>query len=259
MMKANRVSLTLLGAALVFLAGLAQAQLIVSEREITRQSRTEWLMMKKHNPQFGNDRTQRYVQCIANELINVLGPEWQELAWEVIVFDNDELNAFVLPGGKISVFSGLLRVADTPDALAAVLGHEIAHLTEGHVIERARSGQRSTAVSILGSAATGIPRDYFEFGASIGLQLPFQRRQESEADIVGLNYMAQAGFDPRAGLALWQNMKLESEGRNKPPLWMSTHPREDDRIDDMVPLLVSNLKVFNEAQDAGRIPNCYPR
>jgi predicted Zn-dependent protease len=171
----------------------------------------------------------------------------------------DEVNAFVLPGGKISVFSGILKVADTPDALAAVMGHEIAHMTEGHTMERLRAEQRSTAASILGSAATGLHPDYFKMGAAFGVNLPFARRQESEADRVGLQYMAKAGFDPRAGIQLWQNMAIANEDRNKPPVWMSTHPREDDRMYGMVPLLVDNLKIYNEAQDAGRIPNCYPR
>ena len=248
----------LIGFLLATVAQVATAQLIVSEREIMRQSRTEWLMMKKHTPQYGDERIQSYVRCIAGELVKVLEPEWQSLSWEVIVFDNDELNAFVMPGGKIAVFSGIMRVADTPDALAAVIGHEIAHMTEGHVLSRARSSQRGTAGAIIASAATGIHRDYFEFGAQIGLQLPFQRRQESEADIVGLEYMAKAGFDPRAGMSLWQNMKLASEGRNKPPEWMSTHPREDDRMNDMVPLLVQNLKLYNEAIEGGQTPACYP-
>lgn len=259
MVNLQRPLSILLGVLLAGVGTLAQAQLIVSEKEIMRQASTQWLLMKKHSPQYGDDRIQRYAGCIANQLIGVLDPQWQDLRWEVVVFDNDELNAFVLPGGKIAVYSGIMRVADNPDALAAVLGHEIAHMTQGHVLERARQSQRVTAGAILGSAATGIPRDFFEAGGMFGAVLPFARAQESEADRVGLEYMAKAGFDPRAALQLWQNMQLESEGRNKPPQWMSTHPREDERLDSMVPLLVANLKLFNEAQDAGRIPSCYPR
>jgi predicted Zn-dependent protease len=91
----------------------------------------------------------------------------------------------------------------------------------------------------------------------IGLQLPFQRRQESEADVAGLEIMARAGYDPRAGVYLWQNMKAMS-GPSGVPEWLSTHPREDDRMEAMVPLLVPNLKLYNEAHAAGRIPNCSP-
>lgn len=256
--RLRQISL-LLGALTATAAPLASAQLVVSQREAERQARTEWLMMKKHTPAYGDERVQRYVQCIADELVAVLDEEWQDLNWEVMVWDVDEVNAFVLPGGKISVFSGILKVADTPDALAAVMGHEIAHMTEGHTMERMRAEQRSTMGAILGSAATGLHQDFFKMGAAFGVNLPFARRQESEADRVGLEYMAKAGFDPRAGIQLWQNMALANEDRNKPPVWMSTHPREDDRMYDMIPLLVDNLKIYNEAQDAGHIPQCYPR
>jgi predicted Zn-dependent protease len=259
MLKLQRPLSLLLGVLLAGVGTLAQAQLLVSEKEIMRQASTEWLLMKKHTPQYGDERIQRYARCIANQLIDVLDPEWKDLRWEVIVFDNDELNAFVLPGGKIAVYSGIMRVADNPDALAAVLGHEIAHMTEGHVLARARQSQRVAAGAIIGSAATGLPRDWFEAGGTFGALLPFARAQESEADQVGLEYMAKAGFDPRAALQLWQNMQLEAEGRNQPPQWMSTHPREEQRLDSMVPLLVSNLKLYNDAQEAGHVPNCYPR
>ena len=259
-MRSAMVSARIAAALLASLAAAtAHSQLLMGKREIERQSATEWLIMKRENPQIGNPRTVRYVECIAGAIIRQLDPEWHELNWEVVVFDNDQLNAFAMTGGKIGVFSGIFKVADTPDALAAVLGHEIAHMTEGHVFDRARRASRTTAAAILGSAATGIHRDYFEFGSHVALQLPFQRGQESDADVVGLRYMAQAGFDPRAGLQLWQNMEAASEGRNQPPEWMSTHPREQERIDDMVPLLVENLKIYNEAVEAGNLPACYQR
>ena len=259
-MRSAKVSARIAAAVLGGLAAVsAHSQLLMGKREIERTSATEWLVMKRENPQITDPRVVRYVECIAGAIINQLDDEWHDLNWEVVVFDNDQLNAFAMTGGKIGVFSGIFTVADTPDALAAVIGHEIAHMTEGHVFDRARRASRTSAASIIGAAATGIHRDYFEFGGMLALQLPFQRGQESEADVVGLRYMAQAGFDPRAGLQLWQNMELAAEGRNKPPEWMSTHPREYERIDDMVPLLVDNLKLYNEAQAAGRYPNCFPR
>jgi predicted Zn-dependent protease len=239
------------------LAVTAHSQLLNGKREIERQSATQWLIMKREMPQMTDRRTVEYVECIAGAIIRQLDPEWHDLNWEVVVFDNDQLNAFAMNGGKIGVFSGIFRVADTPDALAAVIGHEVAHLTEGHVFDRARRASRNTAAAIVGSAATGIHRSVFETGTMILSQYPYQRGQESEADVVGLGYMAKAGFDPRAGLQLWQNMEAVSEGRGKPPEWLSTHPREQERIDDMVPLLIENLKLYNEAHDNGRIPACY--
>lgn len=240
-----------------FIASGSEAQLIFSKKEVERQHRTQWLLTKRYMSVYPYERVQRYVQCVANDLIKVLDDEWQALNWEAVVFDEESPNASVLLGGKITVHSGILRIADTPDALAAVLGHELAHLTEGHVMERTRQASRTSAAAILGAAATGIHRSYVEQSAMVGLQLPFQRRQESEADVVGLEIMARAGYDPRAGIYLWQNMK-EMGGPGGVPEWLSTHPREDDRMDAMIPLLVPNLKLYNEAQAAGRIPTCAP-
>ena len=148
-MRGKTVSARLaLAIAACAMAAAAQAQLLAGKREIERQSATEWLIMKRENPQVGDPRTVRYVECIAGAIINQLDPEWHELNWEVVVFDNDQLNAFAMTGGKIGVFSGIFKVADTPDALAAVIGHEIAHMTEGHVFDRARRASRTTGLAI---------------------------------------------------------------------------------------------------------------
>lgn len=242
----------------VWLVNGANAQLIFSKKEVERQHATQWLLTKRYTPVYPYERVQRYVRCVATDLIAVLGDEWQDLNWEVIVFDDDTPNASVLLGGKVSVNSGILKIADTPDALAAVLGHELAHLTEGHVMARTRQASRTSAAAIIGSAATGINRSLFEQGAMIGMQLPFQRAQESEADEKGLEYMARAGYDPRAGVYLWENMKAATDPKGRPPEWMSTHPREDERMEAMIPLLVPNLKLYNEAHAEGRIPTCRP-
>jgi predicted Zn-dependent protease len=258
----SRRSVFVILGALISLLGLtvANAQLVFSRKEIERESRTAWLLMKKQTPIHPDERVQEYVRCVANEIINVLDPEWQALNWEVIVFDVDGENAAVLPGGKIQVWSGMLRIADTQDALAAVLGHEIAHLTEDHTIQRARSASRTSLAGIVGQAATGLHRSYFELGANLGLHLPHQRQNETEADLVGLQYMAKAGFDPRAGITLWQTM-LERQRQNRemqPAEFVSTHPAAQTRIDDMIENLVPNLTTFNEARAAGHYPNCYP-
>ncbi|HEX6999059.1 MAG TPA: M48 family metallopeptidase [Gammaproteobacteria bacterium] len=253
-MRYRAPALVAIGSVLAFLAGgIAQAQLIVTEKEVMRQARTEWLLLKKHTPRAGNERLQSYVECITNRLIDVLEPSFQDLSWEVVVFDDDAANAFALPGGKVGVFTGILRVADTPDALAAVIGHEIAHLTEDHIMQRAKRQSRTDALVILGGAATGMG-DVIRAGAQIGLALPFDRRQESEADLVGLEYMAKAGFDPRASIYLWKNMADVNKGA--PPEFLSTHPSNDRRLDDLVQSLTPALVHFNEARDSGRRPNC---
>jgi predicted Zn-dependent protease len=235
------------------LSGSAEAQLFASEKEILRQSRVEWLSMKRHTPLSPSPRLQRYVECVAYNIIDVLPEEDDALDWEVVVFDDEAINAFAMPGGKVGVFTGILRVADTPDALGAVLGHEIAHLTEDHVMERARRQSRTEALVLLGGAATGM-RGSVRDGATIFLSLPFGREQESEADIVGLRYMAKAGFDPRASIYLWKNMAATREGRT--PEFLSTHPSDDRRLDDLVKSLTPALIDYNSAREAGIRPGC---
>lgn len=251
-------ALPLFSAALaaVLFAASAQAQLFTSEKEIIRQSRVQWLTMKRQTPLSPSPRLQQYVECVAYDIIDVLPPEYDNLDWEVVVFDDEAINAFAMPGGKVGVFTGILRVADTPDALAAVLGHEIAHLTEDHVMERARRQSRTDALVLLGGAATGMRGAARDAGA-VFLTLPFGRKQESEADIVGLEYMAKAGYDPRAAMYLWKNM-ASNRGRNRPPEFLSTHPSDDQRLDELVKSLTPSLITYNEAREAGVRPNCQP-
>lgn len=244
--------------ATVGLASIAQAGILVSEKEIMRQSRVEWLSMKKHLPREPNERVQNYVACIANRLIAELDEKHKALDWEVIVFDDDGINAAALPNGKISVLSGLLKVADTPDSLAAVLGHEIAHATQNHVMARAKKGARTDMLVLLGSAATGIRSDMLAEGAAIGMTLPYAREQETEADLVGLTYMSKAGFDPRAAMYLWKNMSTANKG-NRPPEMLSSHPSDDTRLDSIVKDITPALISYNQAREAGKRPNCQLR
>lgn len=239
------------------LLGIAQAGLLVSEKEIMRASRVEWLSMKKHLPMDPDPRVQAYVRCIADRLIAELDAEHRNMDWEVIVFDDDGINAAALPNGKISVLNGLLRVADTPDSLAAVLGHEIAHATENHVMDRAKKGARTDMLVLLGSAATGINSDMLRQGAAIGMTLPYAREQETEADLVGLKYMANAGFDPRAAMYLWKNMSAANKGA--PPEILSSHPSDDTRLDNIVKQITPALVSYNKARESGKRPNCQIR
>jgi predicted Zn-dependent protease len=239
-------------AGLVFTTS-ARADLFASRKEIERESRVQWLDMKKHLPR-ADPRVQKYVQCVTYQIIGVLPASFQNLDWEVVAFDNGELNAFAMPGGKVGVFTGILKVADSPDALAAVLGHEIAHLTQDHVMKRARRETRNDALVILGDAATGLG-GLIQQGTTLGLSLPYDRKQESQADLVGLGYMADAGFDPRAALYLWKNMMKQNTG--SPPEFLSTHPADDKRLDDIVQNLAPALVRYNKAREDGKRPNCH--
>jgi predicted Zn-dependent protease len=251
----RKLSVSLLAATVgVFALTVAQAAIFVSEKEMERQYRVEWLTMKRHLPIHPSQEVQRYVTCVASRIVSVLDDSYKDLDWEVIVFDDDMKNAQVLPGGKVAIYSGILTIADTPDALAAVIGHEAAHLTQGHVLERARRAARADTLSVIGNAATGLGGMIRE-GAMLWMFLPFSRAQETESDAVGAHYMAKAGYDPRAALYLWRKMAEEREG----PVgeFASTHPSPGTRMADLVPHLTPALQEYNAVRDSGVRPNCH--
>jgi len=254
----RRFQWSVIGVALTLLANVAYGQFVVSEKEIKRQARVEWLGMKRHIPLEPDARVQKYVECVAKSVLATLPPEFANVEWEVVVFDEEEVNAFADPNGKIGVYNGILKVADTPDALAAVLGHEIAHATNGHVMARARKNARQEVWAMLGGAATGAT-DVWRESIAIGLGLPYAREQETEADLVGLTYMSNAGYDPRSAVYLWKNMASRhdnSNGQDRPPEFLSTHPSDQVRIDNMIKNLTPALVKYNAAREAGKRPNC---
>lgn len=204
---------------------------------------------------------QRYAQCIANALIAVLPERERDQDWQIRVFESEQANAFALPGGYMGINTGLLRVARNQDQVAAVVGHEIGHVLARHANERV-STQTSTqlALSVLSSAA-GMQgaggqqlMGALGLGAQYGIMLPFSRRHETEADVIGVRLMADAGFDPRASLDLWDNMS--AEGGARPPAWMSTHPSHGERTQVLQSEMEGALARYEQARQAGRTPNC---
>lgn len=232
-------------------------QFSTSEREIERAVRVEWMQMKRSLPRPANPAIQTFVECVANALIATLEEPYSNMDWEVVVFDDESLNAFAMPGGKIGVFTGIFKAAETPDGLAAVIGHEIAHVTQDHVMSQARRQVGTDLLARVGGAATGLYGYSSEF-TRVLMNLPFSRRDESEADLVGLDYMADAGFDPRATMYLWKNMGDMRQGGEQAE-FMSTHPSDDRRLDDIVRSITPALIKYNEAIEAGHQPNCLGR
>lgn len=204
-----------------------------------------------------------YIACVANAVVDVLEPPYSDLDWEMAIFEVDAINAFAMPGGKIGVMTGILKAAQNQHQLAAVIGHEIAHVTANHSNERAlRSSVSNVGIQVvavlLGGGHQGATYTAYEAlnaGAALGIMLPFSRSQESEADIIGLDYMARAGFDPRESVPLWQNMTAESE-KDEQAEFLSTHPSSSKRIDALVSQFGTTLVLYNEAHQQGRIPNC---
>jgi len=215
--------------------------------------RLQWLQMKRELPRDPRPQVQRFAECISKAILNVVPKEYQDLDWEVIVFDSDSRNAQVMPEGKIAIYSGLLEVANTPDEMAAVLGHEVAHLTEGHVHQRVLRSAGTGLLGVAGGVLTGFGRES-QTTAEVLFQLPYQREQEREADLVGMHYMAMAGYNPAATLELWRGMSENRDGA--PPEWLSTHPDPDFRMSDMAKNLAPALVEYNKALDSGVRPRC---
>jgi predicted Zn-dependent protease len=167
-----------------------------------------------------------------------------------------------LPGGKIGVNTGLLKVARTQDQLAAVIGHEVAHVTEGHANERVSADfatqsslQLLSAVADASNPMHGQLIALLGAGVQIGVLRRYDRKHESEADLVGLDFMAKAGFDPRESVALWLNMA--KAGGGQPPEFLSTHPSYNSRIYELRKRIPSAMLLYEDAKARGQRPRCF--
>ncbi|PSJ45821.1 peptidase [Zobellella endophytica] len=202
-----------------------------------------------------------YVQCIANQLVAEVPASYGQSRWEVVVFDSPQVNAFALPGGKVGVYSGLLKVAKNQDQVAAVVGHEIAHVLARHSNERVSRTQLtnmglSAADLALGQSGLRQPAmAALGLGVQVGYLLPYGREQEAEADRLGLEMMARAGFNPEQSIDLWRNMSAAASGR-QPPELLSTHPSHGTRIQELNAAMPSASALYQQARTQGKTPTC---
>jgi predicted Zn-dependent protease len=175
------------------------------------------------------------VQRVARRIEAVARRDKPAFVWKVTLLRKDEANAYCLPGGKIVVYTGILPLTRTDAGLATVLGHEVAHATAEHVAERLeREKLTKIAVAIVAGGIAVTPAQYAHVVALLGIggqaaSLPFSRKQESEADHIGLIYMARAGYDPHQAVAFWQRMLRASRGK-EPPEFASDHPSTARRV-----------------------------
>jgi len=196
-----------------------------------------------------NERVRRVGTRIAEAVGNAL-PNAQ---WEFVVFDEPEtVNAFALPGGKVGVYTGLLKLATSDDELAIVLGHEIGHVTARHGAERISNGMLVAGAGVLLDASLRENKNHDLFLTGYGLiagggMLKFSRNHESEADHIGVRYAAKAGYDPRAAVTFWQKMEKAGTGSNV-PAFLSTHPSHEKRVADLQGLMPEALPLYEAAK-----------
>lgn len=202
------------------------------------------------------------MSCVARSIVAQLDQEYklpEGKSWDVKVFQNEAANAFALPGGHIGVFTGLLDVAKNQHQLAAVVAHEVGHVIAEHGGERisqalvTQGGLTAAGALMKDSQSKPLILAAMGAGAQVGVLLPYSRKQESEADIIGLRLMAKAGFDPQQSVELWKNMAAHSKGA--PPQFLSTHPAPETRINNLQKEMASAEKLRPATASAQR-PSC---
>jgi len=190
------------------------------------------------------------VERVARRIEAVAGRDKPGFVWRVTLLRNKEANAYCLPGGKIVVYTGILPVTRNDAALATVLGHEVAHATAEHAAERIeREHLTKVAAAIIAGGVAFTPRQYVRVFALLGAadSLPFSRAQESEADHIGLVYMARARYDPREAVAFWKRMQRASKGK-QPPEFASDHPSDEHRIERIQQWLPEAERAYKPAR-----------
>jgi predicted Zn-dependent protease len=235
----------------------------VSQEQLDQLGLQAFNEIKAKTPQSTDARQTAYVRCVVGALVRELPAQWREGGWDTALFVNEEPNAFALPGGKVGLYTGIFQVAKNQDQLAAVVAHEIGHVVSRHHEERlTRQAGAQGALQLLGALlgsryGEGAANAAVQGGsilAQTGWLLPGSRTQEAEADIVGQQLMAQAGFDPRQAVNLWQNMI--AAGGSRPPEWLSTHPDPQSRIGELRSRAASLVPAYEQAAAAGRRPRC---
>ncbi|WP_101758325.1 M48 family metallopeptidase [Oceanicoccus sp. KOV_DT_Chl] len=235
--------------------------LLMSDNDMAQMGVAAFTDMKSSGKIDQSSRTNQYVTCVAAAITKVLDAQYQR-DWEVVVFEDESANAFALPGGKIGVHTGLLKVAVNQHQLASVMGHEVGHVMAHHGNERmslqfaSQSSQQLLGVMLQNNEQKPLLMAAMGVGVQFGLQLPYSRSHESEADLIGLDLMAKAGFKPEASVELWKNMGKNSKGA--PPEFMSTHPSHSSRIDNLTQHMPAANTLYRQAQLQGNKPNCQP-
>lgn len=235
--------------------------LLMPESQMNQMGVAAFDNIKKQSKVVQQPTTNRYVNCVAQAITSVI-TNAKQTAWEVVVFNDDSANAFALPGGKIGVNTGLLKIARDQHQLAAVVGHEVAHVLAQHGNERmsidfaSQTTQQLLGAMVEGGEQSALLMGALGLGAAVGVKLPFSRKHESEADLMGLQMMAKAGFNPEASVQLWKNMAANQNGA--PPEFLSTHPSHKTRISDLRKNIPTVMASYQLATSRGRSPQCRP-
>lgn len=236
--------------------GRKQLKLIGSS-QMAQMGDTSFEELKKQQTVSNDPAQNKYVKCVTHRLLESMGEKPSE--WEILVFKDESPNAFALPGKNVGVHTGMLSLVKNQGQLAAVIGHEIGHVLANHGNERVSQGLLAQAG--LTAADLVLGRDSksdqlivaaLGLGAQFGVLLPFSRKQETEADRLGLKYMAESGFDPTQAAELWKLMS-SAAGGGSPPEFLSTHPSPSSRIKDLSARAPNYMDAYQAVKNK---PNC---
>lgn len=235
----------------------------VSQAQLEQMGAQAFAEAKAANPQSKDGGQTAYVGCVIRAVAAQLPAPWNGVRWDYALFQNDEANAWALPGGKIGVYTGIFKVAKNQDELAAVIAHEIGHVVSRHHDERiTRQVYAQTGLGVAGALAgsrygEAAQQTTGQLGGALlqgAFLLPNSRAQESEADVVGQELMAKAGFDPEGAVALWRNMAAAGGGR--PPQWLSTHPDPASRLRELQARAAGLIPIMQASRKQGHTPRC---
>ena len=236
---------------------------MLSDEHLARRSKSQFEQMKSKEPGSSNRNDQTMIEEIGKRIAGVAQVDLPGTEWEFVVFQKNEPNAFAMPGGKVGINSGLIELAGgNEDEIAAVMGHEIAHVAFRHSNKRMSQAMGialggvilNTALRDKSSTDRMIAGGAYGVGTTVGMALPFSRKQEREADHRGIFYSAMAGYDPRAAISFWK--KMQARKKRKMPQFLSTHPDPGNRIEFLQSNMDKAYALYVEAKEArGEVPN----
>ena len=209
---------------------------LVDDATLARMGEAAWADALRQLPRADAPALQAKLERIGRAVVDVFGRTHEN--WEFVVFDKPEVNAFVVPGGKVGFYRGLLEFARDEGEIAAVMGHEIGHVQARHAAER--MSQQALLQLGVQAASIALSEDYGEYAGAIagalgmgvmyGVVLPYSRKHELEADALGVSLMKEAAFDPSDAVGFWERMVSANANRAQAMEWFSTHPADDKRL-----------------------------
>ena len=213
---------------------------------------TEFEKMKKDVPISKDPRANAMVRRVGERIAKVAGPDMPNAQWEFVVFESKEANAFCLPGGKVGVYTGILPITKDEAGLATVLGHEVAHAVARHGGERISAAMGIQALGLgvqtasRNSKYAALINQGYGMGSQLVVALPHSRMNESEADEIGLQYMARAGYKPEAAIEFWQRFGDYNRAKGGDTAWfLRTHPTDQQRVENLRRLLPKAQSVYH--------------